>query len=196
VRRPRPRSKAPLALAGFLALPLFFASLMAVSLAIEKPRVIEWTRGTGIARVFYEPAATLEAKIWLLSFVPALILVAAGYGACFFRYGMFATCGIAILEALLLLVRVGRWERHHTARFLYGEDLLSDKTNSSLTSQGQWEHNAAATVHSLSWYTIVLALVAALIVIALEWRRRRGTPVPPAGSELQMTGTAPTVSSA
>ena len=50
-----PPSKAPLALGGFLAIPVFFASLMAASLAIEKPRVVEWTRGAGIARIYHQP---------------------------------------------------------------------------------------------------------------------------------------------
>ena len=49
-----PPMSAPVGLAAFLALPVFFASLMAVSLAIEKPRVVEWSRPDGhLARIFH-----------------------------------------------------------------------------------------------------------------------------------------------
>ena len=67
-----PPMSAPVGLAAFLALPVFFASLMAVSLAIEKPRVVEWSRPGGhLARTFHTPTGTLEAKIWLLALVAA-----------------------------------------------------------------------------------------------------------------------------
>ncbi len=197
MRRFVPGSRAPLALAGFLALPILFASLMAVSLAIEKPQVVEWTRPGGhLARVFHDPSATLEAKIWLLSFVPPLLLVLVGYLAGWLRYGIYVSCGAAVLEALALTARLGRWQSHHTARFPYGEDLLSDSTNSSLVSRGQWEQNAADTVHSLVRYAVGLALAAALIALYLELRHRRRPPAAAEASELQQTGGAPTASGA
>ena len=62
-----PPMSAPVALAAFLALPLFFASLMAVSLAIEKPRVSSGRGREGhLARSSIRRPARLEAKIWLL----------------------------------------------------------------------------------------------------------------------------------
>jgi hypothetical protein len=178
VRRLLPKRRAPLALAGFLAIPLFFAALMAASLAIEKPRVVEWSRPGGrIARIYHDASGTLEAKIWLLAIAVALSLVVVGWFASFLRYGLYVTCVVAIAEALALTIRLGRWETHHTARFPYGEDLLPDSKPGSLVDRGQWEHNAAAAVHSLVNYTVALALVATAIVVVLAVRRSRG-PLP------------------
>jgi hypothetical protein len=199
VRRLIPAAKAPLALAGFLALPVFFASLMAVSLAIEKAKTYEWMRGGKLVRTFHPPVASLEAKIWLLSFVPPLLLVVVGLIASHVRrVGLYIVCVAAIVDALALLIRLGRWEDHHTARFPFGEDLYPDSSTSSLTSRGQWEHNAVNTVHSLVGYTIGLALAAAAIAALLEWRRSRVQDAAPprGGSELQQTGGAPTTSGA
>ena len=193
MRRFVPAAKAPLALAGFLALPVFFASMMAVSLAIEKPQVVEWSRPGGrIARIFHEPGSSLEGKIWLLSFVPALLLVLAGWVASFIPYGIYVTSVAAIVDALAVTHRLPRWEAHHSARFPYGEDLLADQTNSSSLLRGEWEHNAADTARSLGHYTIGLALAAIAIGILLAVRRGR-PPVHTDHSELQQTGGAPTV---
>jgi hypothetical protein len=192
VRTLVPRGKAPLALAGFLAIPLFFAALMATSLAIEKPRVVEWSRPHGrIARIYHDAAGSLEVKIWLLALVVALLLVAVGWLASFVPYGVYVTCVVAVAEALALTVRLGRWERHHTSRFPQGEDLLSDDRPGSLVNRGQWEHEAARTVHSLVNYTVALALIATAIVVVLAVRRQRGPlPVPPPPPP--QTGGAPT----
>jgi hypothetical protein len=199
VRRLVPKAKAPLALAGFLALPLFFASLMATSLAIEKAQAFEWERRGRLIRVFHEPAAGLEAKIWLLSFAVPLLLVVVGAAASHLRrLGAYVVALSAIVLALLLTVRLDTWERHHTARFPFGEDLYPDSSTSSLTARGQWEANAVHTAHSLVGYTVALSLAAMAIALVLEWRRRRGArpeATPLGASELQQTGTAPTVSS-
>jgi hypothetical protein len=194
VKRLRPPTKAPFALAGFLAIPIFFASLMAVSLAIEKPRVVEWSRPGGrIARIFHEPTASMEARIWLLALVAPLLLVLVGWLLSFVRYGFYLTCLAAIVVGWLLTVRLDRWQLHHTARFPYGADLLPDYTTSSSLARGEWEKDAADTVRSLFHYTIGLAIAAALISLFLAYRRRRAVPAPPpAGAELQQTGGAPT----
>lgn len=175
MRRFVPERKAPFALAGFLALPLFFASLMATSLAIEKPRVVEWSKPGGkIARVYHDATGSLEAKIWLLALTVPLLLVAIGWLASFVPYGAYITCAAAVAEALALTVRLGRWESHHTARFPNGEDLYPDNSTSSLVARGQWEHNAADTVRSLVHYTVGLSLVSTLILVVLALRRGRG----------------------
>ena len=174
MRRLLPKRKAPLALAGFLAIPLFFAALMAASLAIEKPHVYEWRRGGRLLRTYHDAAGAVEAKIWVLALVVALGLVAVGWFASFWRYGLYVTCVVAIAEALALTVRLGTWERHHTARFPNGEDLYPDNSTSSLVNRGQWEHEAADTVRSLVHYTVGLALVATAIVVLLAVRRNRG----------------------
>jgi hypothetical protein len=194
VKRLTPPTKAPLALAGFLALPIFFASLMAASLALEKPRVVEWSRPGGhIARIFHEPSGSNEARIWLAALVPPLVLVLAGFAASFIPHGFFVTCGSAIVVGLALLPRLHRWELHHTLRFPYGEDLLADQTTSSSLARGEWEKDAADTVRSLVDYTIGLAIAAAVIGLFLAYRRRKHKPAPITGSsELQQTGGAPT----
>ncbi len=198
MKRLIPAAKAPLALAGFLALPIFFASLMAVSLAIEKPRAVEWMRAGHLIRRLHDPTASTEARIWLLSFVPPLLLVLVGLIASHAkRTGIYVVCVAAIVEAVALTVRLGRWERHHTARYPFGEDNYPDSSTSSLVAKGQWEHNAANTVHSLVDYTIALSLAAVAIALYLAWRRRRhGDATPTILSELQQTGGAPTTSSA
>jgi hypothetical protein len=190
LRRLVPGSKAPLGLAAFLALPIFFASLLAVTLAIEKARVVEWTRGDHLARVWHQPTNELEAKIWLLALVPPLLLVLVGWGAAHFPYAIYVTCVAACVDALALTVRLHRWQVHHTARFGYGEDLIADQTTSSSLQRGEWEHDAAQTVRSLVHYTIGLALGAVVVAVFLRFRRRRAPA--PAGSELQQTGGAPT----
>jgi hypothetical protein len=196
VRRLFPTAKAPLALAAFLSLPIFFASLMAVSLAIEKPRAVEWTRAGHLIRRLHDPTASIEVRIWLLAFVPPLLLVLVGLLASHVkRAGIYVVCVTAVVGAVLLTVRLGRWERHHTARYPFGEDNYPDSSTSSLTARGQWEHNAVNTVHSLVGYTIGLAVAAAAIAAYLEWRRRHhGERAPVGGSELQQTGGAPTTS--
>lgn len=189
-----PSTKAPLGLAAFLSLPVFFASLMAASLAVEKPRVVEWSRPHGhIARIYHPPTTGNEAKIWLLAIVPPLLLVLAGWIASHIPQGVYLSCAAAIVDVMALSIRLHRWELHHTARFGYGEDLLADQTNSSSLARGEWEHDAVQTVHSLQHYTIGLALAAALIAVALRFRRGRGAPLAQArdAAELQ-TGGAPT----
>ena len=196
IRRLVPAAKAPLALAGFLALPIFFASLMAVSLAIEKPKTFEWTRRGHLIRVFHQPTASTETRIWLYSFVPPLLLVLVGGAASHLkRTGIYVVCVAAVADGLALFIRLGRWQAHHTARYPFGEDLYPDSSPSSLTNRGQWESEAAHTVHSLVGYTIGLAIAAVLITVTLEWRRRRHARILilPGGSELQQTGGAPTM---
>src|SRR5581483_4820005 len=158
---------------------VFFASLMAASLAIEKPRTVAWMHDGKLVQRFHDPTAAIEAKIWLLALVPPLLLVAVGLLASHLRrVGLYVVCVAAVVDALGLLVRLGRWEKHHTSRYPFGEDLYPDSSTSSLTSRGQWEHNAAATVHSLVDYTIGLALAAVAITLYLGWRRRRGIREP------------------
>ena len=176
MRRLVPDSKAAVGLGGFLALPVFFAALMAATLAIEKARVVEWKRGDGIARIWHNPTASTEAKIWLLALVPPLLLVAASWIAAHFPYAIYVTCIAACVDALALTIRLHRWQVHHTARFAYGEDLLADQTTSSSLQRGEWEQDAADTVRSLVHYTLGLALGAAAIALFLTYRRRRAAP--------------------
>ncbi len=171
-----PPSKAPLALGGFLAIPVFFASLMAASLALEKPRVVEWTRGAGIARIYHQPTGANEAKIWLAALVPPLLLVLVSWASAHFPFAFYVTSAAACIIALALTVRLDRWQLHHTLRFPNGEDLIADQTTSSSLQRGEWEHDAAQTVWSLVHYTIGLAIAASGIALLLTVRRRRAAP--------------------
>jgi hypothetical protein len=196
IRRLLPSAKAPLALAGFLALPIFFASLMAVSLAIEKPKAYEWMRHGKLMRVFHDPTASTEWHIWLYSFVPPLLLVLVGVAASHLkRAGIYVVCVAAVADGLALFIRLGRWQAHHTARYPFGEDLYPDSSPSSLTNRGQWEAEAVHTVHSLVGYTIGLAIAGVLIALVMEWRRRHHAQnlIVPAGSESMQTGGVPTM---
>lgn len=186
------RNRAPLALAGFFSLPIFFASLMAASLAIEKPRVAEWSRPGGhLARTFHQPTNANEVRIWLLALVPPLLLLAVSVAASYLPFAIYVTCVAAVIDAVAITLRLHRWEVHHTARFPYGEDLIADQTNSSLFARGEWEHDAAQTVRSLEHYTIGIAIAAVVIAVLLNVRRRRA-PVTGAPSAMQQTGGAPT----
>ncbi|HEX4526135.1 MAG TPA: hypothetical protein VH108_05280 [Gaiellaceae bacterium] len=193
MRKYVPQHKAPLALAGFLALPLFFASLMATSLAIERPHAFEWMRHGRLFHTFHDPLPSNELRIWVLSFVPPLLLVAIGWAASFLSYGIYISSVAAIVEAYALTIRLEMWARHHTLRFPFGEDNYPDSSNSSLVDRGQWEREAVNTVHSLVRYTIGLALASMAIALVLALRRKR-PPVETIVSELQQTGGAPTVS--
>ena len=156
-------------------MPLFFASLMAASLAVEKPRVVEWqAAAAGIARIWHQPTARDRgARSGCSRSYRRLILVAVSWIAAHFPYAIYVTCVAASVEALALTIRLHRWEVHHTARFAYGEDLLADQTTSSSLQRGEWEHDAAETVRSLVHYTIGLSIVAAGIALYLTYRRRR-----------------------
>jgi hypothetical protein len=173
VRRLIPASKSALGLGAFLALPIFFASLMAVTLAIEKARVVEWKRGSGLARIYHNPTDGNEAKIWALAIIPPLLLVVVAWGASHLPDAIYTTCAAAAIIGLALTIRLHTWQVHHTARFPYGEDLLADQTTSSSLSRGEWEQDAAQTVRSLVHYTIGLALAAVAISAFLRYRRRR-----------------------
>lgn len=190
-----PRSRAPLALAAFLAVPLLFCSLMTVSLAIEKARVFEWERYHRLFRTMHAPTASTEARIWLLSLVPSLVLALWGAIASRLPYGIYLASLGAIVESLAVTHRLDLWERHHTARFPFGADLIPDSSNSSSLVRGQWEANAKETALSLAHWTIALAAAAMLIAGGLELRRRRrntadGRPIETADVALE-TGGAP-----
>jgi hypothetical protein len=181
-RRIRPPTRAPLVIAGLLAFPLFFASLLCVTLAIERPHRFQWRRPNGrLIEVDHQPTTTEEAKIWALALVVPALLVAFGLVAAYWRRGgIYAVSAAGILAALALPHRLDRWTAHHTQRFPFGMDLVPDTNfQSSTLSRGEWEGQARDTVISLSHWTIGAALVAAAIVAAVRLRRRLG-PVPPA----------------
>jgi hypothetical protein len=166
-------SKAPLGLAGLLSITLYFAALMASSLAVDEPRVLHRLRnGKDVLRYEQSSNAT-EAKIWLLALIPVGILLAVGVVAMLWRRGgVYVVSGAAIVLSYLLPHRLDAWTARHTRRFPLGVDLIADANPSNLASRGEWEQNARDTVISLAHWTIGIAIGAAAIVAALALLRR------------------------
>jgi len=192
--RLRPVSKAPLAVSGILATPLFFVGLMAMSLAVEKPSV----RHTGKLHkaVPGDPAGTTEAKIWLLALVFPLVLVLIGTASMSLRRtGVVVAALGAIALTVALLVPLGGWARGHANRYPIGVDLIPPSLGSQdIYLRGEWEANAKRTAQQLGVATMSIAGVAIVVAGFLELRRRRGLvgPVPPP-PPLSATGGVPPV---
>jgi hypothetical protein len=166
-------SKAPLALAGLISITLYFAALMASSLAVDEPRVLERVRRGKVVLHYEQSSNATEAKIWLLALVPVGILLAVGLVAMLWRRGgLYVVSGAAIAISLLLPRRLDEWTARHTRRFPLGVDLIKDASPSNLASRGEWEQNARDTVISLAHWTIGIAIAAAVIVAALALLRR------------------------
>jgi hypothetical protein len=177
VRFLRGKTRAPLAVGGVLSVPLFFSSLMAISLATERPHLVR--------RHEHPPTSATEARIWLLALIAPLVLLAISVLAVVAgRHGVYVAAASAIVLALAVTDRVDPWTRRHTHRFPLGVDLIgADNASGNKLDPGQWEQTARQTALSLGHWTIGLASAAFLIAAGLELRRRRGplptTPPPP-----------------
>jgi len=178
VRRLRRAPRAPLAVAGVLATPLFFVSLMAFSLLLDEPSVEVTRRG---AEVLADPARTTVAAIYLLSFgVSALIVLIGVLGLLLpARMAIFIPPVGAIGVTIALLLPLDTWESEHTARYPDGIDLIAQRNPSDLILRGEWEENARRTANQIGLWTIAIAAVAIAIAAAIEVRRRRGVTPPP-----------------
>jgi hypothetical protein len=174
MRLPASRGRGPWAIASFIAIPLFFSSLMASTLAQEKPRVVQWQGGRhGILTTWHEPTSATEARIWLWALVPPLVLSLVGFLCMRIPYGWYVACSAGIVEALAVVHRLDIWTAHHTARFPWGVDLIpATNFQSDQYDPGEWERLARQTALSLSHWTIGLALASILVMVAL-WVRRR-----------------------
>jgi hypothetical protein len=172
--RIREARRAPLAVAALLAVPLFFSSLMAVSLAIERPRVVEWQGPRGIKAIYHPPTHETEVRIWLLALGPPLALLLVGAATALARRGVVLPAVAGVAVALAVTARLGTWERHHTQRFPRGVDNLGESSNSNTLSAGQWEATAAEAARQLRTATILVALgvLAATVIGWLRARRR------------------------
>jgi hypothetical protein len=177
--RLRIESKASLALAGLLAVPLYFASLMASSLAIDRPRLV----GTHEL----PPSSGTEAKVWLAALIAPAILVAVGIAALpLRRYGLFASAVAGIVLCFVLPSVSNGWLARHEGRFPLGMDFVRDSNPSNLSSRGEWEAAAQSTVTSVTHWTLVLAVGAIVVGVLLEIRRRTGRDA--IRNEPQITG--------
>jgi hypothetical protein len=191
VTRFRKASKAALAVGAILAMPLFFASLMAMSLAFEKPTIEHVMKNGESVEKLGDPSGTTELTIWLLALVAPAAVVLVGAAATFIgRLGVIASAVAAIVASIVLLVPLGTWTDRHTARYPDGVDLTPKSSVSDVYLKGEWEGTARTTVRQLGIVTIVLGSVAMGVLAVLEIRRRRGVkgmvvPPPPALAEGQ-----------
>jgi hypothetical protein len=168
------RPRGPLAIAAFIAIPLFFSSLMAASLALEKPHTIQWKGGrSGILTTWHDPTTANVVSIWLWALLPPLLLVLVGFIAVRLPLGFYVPCAAAIVIAMGVVHKTAIWERHHTARYPVGVDLIPPSNpGSNKYDPGQWERQARETALSLQHWTIGVALAAALVMASLYVRRR------------------------
>ena len=174
------RSRGPLAIAAFIAIPLFFSSLMASTLALEKPHKFEWSGGKfGVLTTYHDPTVGNVASIWLWAMLPPLVLILVGLVAVRLPLGFYVPCIAAILIAMAVVHKTAIWERHHTARYPVGVDLIPpSNAASNKYDPGQWERQARETAVSLQHWTIGVALAAALVMAGLYVRRRFFTRKP------------------
>ena len=166
-RRKRIETKSSLALAALLAVPLYFAALLASSLALDKPRIV----GT------HEQAASSggEAKIWLAALIVPGIVLAVGVAALpLRRLGVYASAVAGIVVCLVLPSVSHGWIGRHERRFPIGVDFIKDSDPSNLSSHGEWEHAAQDTISSITHWTLVIAVGAIVVAVLLEIRRRTG----------------------
>lgn len=176
------RSKVPLAIAGIAAAPLFFTALMAISLAVEKPTAKHVVKKGGTALQLGDPSGSTEAKIWLLTILFPLGLVAAGVASMWLgRRGIVPVALTAIAAAVALRVPLHTWATHHTAHFPLGVDNIPRSAGSSdVYLPGEWEANAKKTCEQLGLVTIIIGAASIIVYALLEFRRRRGPLPPPA----------------
>lgn len=190
--RLRGASKAPLAVAGVLAPPLFFVGLMAYSLKLDKPS--KQVSASGKA-VLGDPTKATVGTIYLAAFATAGAIVLVGALAMLLRSRLncIAPAIAAIVASVLLILPLGTWAAQHTERYPLGVDNIPKGSSSDIFLRGEWEANAKTTADQIGFVTIGLGAAAIAITVLLEIRRRRGRhgpaiPPPPIGLE---TGGAP-----
>ena len=170
---PRSRGAGPWAIASFIAIPLFFSSLMASTLAQEKPRVVQWNGPHHLITMWHEPSSATEARVWLWALLPPVLLSFVGWLCARIPYGWYLACAAGIVEAIAVVHKLDTWTRHHARRFPIGVDLIpSSNPSSNQYNAGEWEKAARETALSLSHWTIGVAIVA-IVAMALVTARRR-----------------------
>jgi hypothetical protein len=191
VTRLRKAPKAGLAVAAILSMPLFFCSLMAMSLAVEKPSVQEVMKNGQTVQKLGDPTGSNELAIWLLAAVaPAAVVLVGAAAMLLRRWGVLASAAAGIVASIVLLVPLGTWTERHTSRYPDGVDLIPASSQSDIYLKGEWEGTSRTTARQLGIVTIVLGGAAIGIFGLLEVRRRRGIvpPVPPPPPPEAMVG--------
>lgn len=191
--RLRGASKAPVAVAGILALPLFFVGLLAFSLKLDKPSHHVTTKGT---LALGDPTKGTVGTIYLVALGVAFAVVVAGVLATPLRsrLAVIVPAVAAIVASIVLLIPLGTWAAEHTQRYPLGVDNIPQNSPQDLSLRGEWEQNARSTAHQIGLVTIGLAGAAILLSIALEIQRRRGRDailVEPPPIELETGGAPP-----
>jgi hypothetical protein len=170
---PRSYGRGPFAIAGFLSIPLFFSSLMATTLALEKPYVVQWNGPNHLITMWHDPTTKDVASIWLWAMVPPLALVLIGLVSTRLKYGFYVPCVAAIVIAMAVVHKTGIWAVHHTRRFPLGVDNIpASVPASNKYDPGQWEKMARETAISLQHWTIAIAVAAMVVTAGLAVRRR------------------------
>lgn len=186
MRLPPVRSKAPIAVAGLIAVPLYFAALMASSLALDKPHVV--------GRHLSEGTGGTEARIWLAALIaPGILLAAGAIGVFLGRYGVYLPSAAGVVVCLVLPGISKGWIARHEGRFPQGIDFVRDSDPSNLSSRGEWEHAAQSTVSSITHWTLGLAIGAIVVALLLELRRRTGRDAIVVGPPPETPGGTPVV---
>ncbi|HEY2207783.1 MAG TPA: hypothetical protein VGH26_00720 [Gaiellaceae bacterium] len=191
--RLRGASKAPLAVAGILALPLFFVGLMAFSLKLDKPSHTVAKSG-GV--VLGDPTKGTVGTIYLCAFAVSLGVVLVGVIAMLLRsrFASIVPAVAGIAAAVALVVPLGTWATEHTNRYPLGVDNIPQNSPQDLFLRGEWEENAKTTAHQIGLVTIGIAVAAIVLTVLLEVRRRRGREtmvVEPPPIELDTGGAPP-----
>ena len=189
--RLRGASKAPLAVAGILATPLFFVGLMAFTLKFDVPSHHLAKNGLVIG----DPTKATVGKIYLYSLAVSGGVVLIGVLAMSLRsrLAVIVPAVTAIVATSLLLLPLGTWEVEHTARYPLGVDLIPKSDPEDLILRGEWEQNAHATARQIGFWTIAMSVVAIAISIIFEVRRRRGIVGPPVPLPPELPGGEPLV---
>jgi hypothetical protein len=183
--------KAPLAVAGILATPLFFVALMAFSLWLDEPTVR--VNETG-AEVLGDPSRATVGKIYLLSFGVSGGIVLVGFAALFVRrVGVHVSALAAIAVTIALLLPLDTWETEHTARYPQGVDLIPRSDPGDLLLRGEWEDNAHRAARQIGFWTIAIAITAMVVATAVDIRRKRRPTPPPVPPPPEVAGGEPTI---
>jgi hypothetical protein len=169
-RLPHAETKAPLAVAALIAVPVFFACLLASSLAIDRPRLD--LRGHE-----FPGTSGTEAKVWLAALIGPAIVMAVGIAALALRrHGVYPAAAAGIVVSLVLPSLSDGWIARHSARFPLGIDFVKDSDPSNYLNRGEWEQSAQHTITSITDWTLGLCIGAIAVAALLEIRRRRTAP--------------------
>ena len=176
-------------MACLLSVPLYLATLLTASLALDKPRIV------GVHEK--QPSSSTEATIWAVALIVPAILIAVGIAAVpLRRYGLYVPAAAGAVVCFVIPGLAHGWIGRHERRFPLGMDFVKDSSPSNLSSRGDWEHASYDTIVSITHWTLVLAFGAIAIGILLEVRRRRGAdailvaapPGEPTGGAPELTG--------